>query len=51
MDSAWMGGEFRGKWIHVYIYMAEFLCCAGETITALLVHRLYPITKLKFFKN
>ena len=27
--AAWMGGEFRGKWI--CIYMAEFLRCSPET--------------------
>ena len=24
-EAAWMGGEFRGEWIRVYIYMAESL--------------------------
>ena len=23
---AWMGGEFGGEWVHIYI-MAESLCC------------------------
>ena len=22
--SAWMGGEFRGEWIHVYIWLGPF---------------------------
>ena len=35
--AAWMGGEIGGEWIHVY---AEVLCCAAETITALLTN--YP---------
>ena len=25
--AAWMGGEFRGEWIHVYV-MAESLYCS-----------------------
>ena len=33
--AAWMGGEFGGEWIHVYV--AESLCCAPETITTLLI--------------
>ena len=33
--AAWMGGEFGGEWIHVY--MAESLCPAPETITTLLI--------------
>ena len=35
--AAWMGGEFRAEWIHVYICMAEFLCCPPESITTLLI--------------
>ena len=35
--AAWMGGEFKGEWIHVYICMAESLSCPPETITALLI--------------
>ena len=31
--AAWMGGEFGGEWIHVYVW----LCCAPETITTLLI--------------
>ena len=32
-----MGGECGGEWIHVYIYMAESLDWAPETITTLLI--------------
>ena len=35
--AAWMGGEFGGEWIHVYVCMAESLCCPSETITTLLI--------------
>ena len=35
--AAWMGGEFGGEWIHVYVCMAESLCCPPETITTLLI--------------
>ena len=33
--AVWMGGEFRGEWMH--IYMAELLCCLPETIMTLLI--------------
>ena len=33
--APWMGGECGGEWILVYVYMAELLCCAPETITTL----------------
>ena len=33
--APWMGGECGGEWIRVYVYMAELLCCAPETITTL----------------
>ena len=33
--AAWMGGEFGGEWIHVY--MAETLHCPPETITTSLI--------------
>ena len=44
---AWMGGESEGGWIHVYIYMAESLCCPPETITALSIGYA-PIQNKKF---
>ena len=25
-EAAWMGGEFGGEWIYVYVCMAESLC-------------------------
>ena len=31
--AAWMGGEFGGEWVHVYV-RSELLCCAPETVTA-----------------
>ena len=33
---AWMGGEFRGEWIHVYVWLSP-ICCPSETITTLLI--------------
>jgi len=47
--AAWMGGEFRGEWIHVY--MAESLHCSLGSITALFVNWLYLSTNKKFLKN
>ena len=40
--AAWMGGEFRGEWIHVYV-MAESLDRSPEAINN--VDQLYPNTK------
>ena len=45
--AAWMGGECRGEWIHVYVYMAESLQCSPETVTALLIG--YTPIQNKFF--
>ena len=33
--AAWMGGEFGGEWVH--IWMAESLRCSPETTTTLLI--------------
>ena len=33
--AAWMGEEFEGEWIHVYVI--ESLCCSPETVTSLLI--------------
>ena len=46
--AAWMGGEFGGEWIHVYVWLSESLCCSPETITALLIGYT-PIKNLKSF--
>ena len=35
--AAWMGGDFGGEWIHVYMYGSESLCCSPETITTKLI--------------
>ena len=45
-----MGGHFGGKWIHVYIYMVESLCCSPETLTTLLIGYT-PIQNTKFKKK
>ena len=47
--AAWMGGELRGEWIHVYC-MAESLCCPPVTITTLLISCI-PIQNKKFKKK
>ena len=47
--SAWMGGEFGGTWIHVYVHMAESLCCSLETYPTLLISYT-PIQNNKFKK-
>ena len=33
---AWMGGEFVGEWLHVYVWLSSFAVSA-ETITTLLI--------------
>ena len=33
--AAWMGEEFEGEWIHVYVWLS--LCCPPETTTMLLI--------------
>ena len=41
--AAWVGGEFGGEWIHVYVHLSPFACmaesllCSPETITTLLI--------------
>ena len=25
--AAWMGGEFEGEWIHVYVWLGSFAVC------------------------
>ena len=45
--AAWRKGEFGGELIHVYVCMAESLCCPPETITALLIGST-PIQNKKF---
>ena len=39
-----------GQWMHLYIYMAESLCCSPETIVTLLTGYT-PIQNKKFFKK
>ena len=34
--AAWMGGEFEGEWIHVYVWLSPF-AVPPETITTLLI--------------
>ena len=48
--AAWMGGDFGGEWIHVYMYGSESLCCSPETITTLLINIL-PYKMKSFFLN
>ena len=35
--AAWMGGEFGGDWIHLYVWLSESLQCSTETLTTLLI--------------
>ena len=46
--AAWMGGEFGGEWIHVYVWLS--LCCSPETLTTLLIGYM-PIQNEKFKKK
>ena len=45
--AAWMGGEFGGKWIHVYVWL--YHPCSPEIITTLFVNQLHLNTKEKGF--
>ena len=45
-----MGGKFNGEWIHVYVRVAESLCCPPETITTLLIGYT-PLQNKKILKN
>ena len=38
--AAWMGEEFGGEWIHVYVWLSPF-CDSSETIKTLFVNWLY----------
>ena len=49
--TGWMGGEFRGEWICVYICMSESLCYASKTITTLLIGYLLILNKKLFLKK
>ena len=46
---AWKGGEFRGEWIHVYVWVHICTCiCMSHFPVHLnhnIVNRLYPKTK------
>ena len=46
--AAWMGGDFGGDWIHVYVWLS--LYCLPETITALLIKQ-YSNIKWKVKKQ
>ena len=48
--AGWMGGEFGGAWIHVYVCMAESLPCSPETMATLLISYA-PIQNNKGFKK
>ena len=43
--AAWMGGEFGGEWILVYVWLSP--CCPPETITTLFVNP--AISQYKMF--
>ena len=48
--AAWMGGEFGGEWIHIYIYMVQSLHSSPETIQHCLLISYTPMQN-KFFKK
>ena len=48
---AWMGGEFGGEWIHVYVQLSPFCCSPESVATLLILHmclhtRSYPAQRL-----
>ena len=45
--AVWLGGEVGGEWTHIYVCMAESLCCSHETITTLFFSYT-PIQNKKF---
>ena len=47
VEPAWMGGDFGGKWIHVYVWL--YHPCSPEIITTLFVNQLHLNTKEKGF--
>ena len=47
--AAWMGGEFRGEWIHVYVWLSLFAIYL-KTLNSI-VNQLYSNTKLKVKKD
>ena len=42
--GTWLGGEFGGEWMHVYVWLS--LCCSPETLTIMLIS-FTPIQNLK----
>ena len=50
--AAWMGGEFGGEWIHVYVWLSLFAVHhnlgSPETITTLLIS--YTLIQNENFK-
>ena len=44
--ASWMGGEFGGEWIHVYVWLGPFTVPL-KLSQHLFVHWLYPSTKQK----
>ena len=48
--AAWMGGEFGGEWIHVYVWPRPFTVRVKSSQHCLLIGYI-PIQNKKFFKN
>ena len=46
--AAWMGGEFGGEWIHVYVWLSPLAVYLNYKITTLLISYT-PIQNKKFF--
>ena len=42
--AAWMGGEFRGEWTHVYVWLGPFTAYL-KLLEHCLVNPLYPNTR------
>ena len=48
--AAWMGGEFGGEWIHVYVWLNPFTVHLKLSQTCLLIGYILTQNK-KIFKN
>ena len=50
--AAWMGGEFGGEWIHVYMWLSPFAVYLklSETVTTVFISYT-PIQNRKFWKK
>ena len=53
--TAWMGGEFRGEWIHVCVWIWIHVCMGAPLLFSRnyhkVVNQVYPRCKLKIKKK